>query len=252
MFENNYLYQGPAETPALVLTNSMKRILSFILAVFIGGLTAVHAGDYVPTSTWPYLYEEFEDGQVLLRDGTKKDVKLNLHLFHSSIHYIDDGMIKELGPMFVISAKIGDDYFIQAGGSIKRILTSNDNGYVVEGVEIDLARLNETGGAYGSSSTTVSTSAYSSLEGIGGTNSSTNINHMELKNNKDKGKILPLVFKKYIVVGGKCFYATKKNVSEVVSDKKAFNAYLKENKVKWNDPVSLLQIVNYIATETSK
>ena len=252
MFENNYLYQGPAETPALVLTNSMKRILSFFLAVLVGGLTAAYAGDYVPTSTWPYLYEEFEDGQVLLREGTKKDVKLNLHLFRSSIHYIDDGMIKELSPMFVASARIGDDYFIQAGGSIKKILTSNENGYVVEGVEIDLARLNETGGAYGSSSTTVSTSAYSSLEGIGGTNSSTNINHMELKNNKDKGKILPLVFKKYIVVGGKCLYATKKNVSEVVSDKKAFNAYLKENKVKWNDPVSLLQIVNYFANEMSK
>ena len=230
----------------------MKRILSFFLAVLVGGLTAAYAGDYVPTSTWPYLYEEFEDGQVLLREGTKKDVKLNLHLFRSSIHYIDDGMIKELSPMFVASARIGDDYFIQAGGSIKKILTSNENGYVVEGVEIYLARLNETGGAYGSSSTTVSTSAYSSLEGIGGTNSSTNINHMELKNNKDKGKILPLVFKKYIVVGGKCLYATKKNVSEVVSDKKAFNAYLKENKVKWNDPVSLLQIVNYFANEMSK
>ncbi len=225
----------------------MKKFILCIAAAVFMFSAAASADDYTPTSTWPYLYKDFVEGEVLLHDGSRQEALLNLHLMRSTVHFIEGDMIKEINPFTVASARIGEDYYVYAGGGLKKILSSNENGYVVEGVEIDMATLNATGAAYGSSSNSVSTTALSSLEGIGGTNSSSNINHMELKNSKDKGKILPLIYKKYIFTKGRCIYATKKDVTEAAPDKAGLKAFFKTNKVKWNNPESLLQVVNYFA-----
>ena len=69
---------------------------------------------------------------------------------------------------------------------------------------------------------------------------------MELKNSKEDGKILPLIQKKYLFVNGKIVYATRKDV-QAVSDPADLKAFLKENKIKWNNPQSLLTVVDYLA-----
>ena len=129
-----------------------------------------------------------------------------------------------------------------------KVLAQNDNGYVAECVEVDMVRLNSTEAAYGSSSTTLGTMNLSSLEGIGATNSNSSLNHMELKNNKESGQTLPLIEKKYLFVNKKCIYATKRDVAEYV-DAAAFKAFLKSNKVKWNNPQSLLGVVDFLAQQ---
>lgn len=128
-----------------------------------------------------------------------------------------------------------------------KVMARSDNGFIAKETLIDMAALNATGGAYGSSSNSIATQALSSMEGIGGTRS--NMNHMELKNSKDEGQILPLKEKMFLVLPSAVVYAAKKDVSAVYGvDKKALNSFLKENKVKWNDPDSLLVLLDYIST----
>ncbi|MBQ9462753.1 MAG: hypothetical protein IJU68_03755 [Bacteroidales bacterium] len=225
----------------------MKRIIVTIACAFTA--LSVWAQSYSsPTTTWPYQYADFTEGEILMQNGAKKTATLNVCLVHSTLHYIEKDFIKELPSSGVFSARIGEDYFINAAGRLMKILAQDDNGYVAEATEIDIAKLNSTEAAYGSSSTTLGTMALSSLEGIGATNSNSSLNHMELKNSKEDGKTLPLIQKKYLFVNGKCIYATKKDVSAVV-DAAAFKSFLKENKVKWNNPQSLLGVVDFIAKQ---
>ena len=222
----------------------MKRFL-LILALVLAAV-AVSAQGYKPTTTWPYLYSDFTEGEILSKEGISKKAMLNVHVLRATLHYIDGEMIKELAPGQAFSARIGEDYYINASGRMMKILAQNDNGYVAEGVEIDMVKLNSTEAAYGASSTTLGTMALSSLEGIGATNSSTNMNHMELKAGKENGQTLTLIAKKYLFVKKICIYATKRDVGDMV-DAAAWKAFLKENKVKWNNPQSLLGVVDFIA-----
>lgn len=224
----------------------MKRLL--LICAFVAAALSAAAQVSEPTSTWPYLYPDFTEGEILALDGTSKKAVLNVHVLKSALHYIDGDLIKELAPGQAFSARIGNDYYINASGKMMKILAQNNNGYVAEGVEVDVVKLNSTGAAYGSSSTTLGTMALSSLEGVGATNSGTSINHMELKANKDNGQILPLITKKYLFVNKMCIFATKRDVSDYV-DAAAFKAFLKANKVKWNDPQSLLGVVDFIAEQ---
>ena len=210
----------------------MKRILTMILlcaAAFAASAQTVE--EYQPTSTWPYIYSDFMDGTLHQSTGGDMEGKFNIHLLESRLHFIEGNLVKEASPADVYSVKIGQDIFVNAGGTMQ--LT-----------EIDVTRLNETGGAYGSSSNSMATTALSSIENVGGIGA--RVNHMEMKNSKNEGKILPVITKLYIVTGNKVIFATKKDVSEA-SDKEAFKSFQKEHKIKWRDPQSLLQVVDFLA-----
>ena len=223
----------------------MKRILTIIL--LCGAALAASAQtveEYQPTSTWPYIYPDFMDGTLHQSPGGEIEGKFNIHLLESRLHFIEGDLVKEASPADVYSVKIGQDIFFNAGGAMMRVLAKSDNGIVAQLTEIDVTRLNETGGAYGSSSNSMATTALSSIENVGGIGA--RVNHMEMKNAKNEGKILPVITKLYIVTGTKVLFAAKKDVSEA-SDKEAFKSFQKEHKIKWRDPQSLLQVVDFLA-----
>lgn len=223
----------------------MKHIISIIAGALLATCAMAQGS---PTTTWPYLYPDFTEGEILAQDGSTQKALLNVHVLYATLHFIDGDYIKEMPSGKVFSARIGNDYFINAGGRIMKILAQNENGYVAECSEVDIATLNSTGAAYGSSSTTLGTMNLSSLEGIGATNSNSSLNHMEIKNNKENGKTLPLIKKKYLFAAKKCIYATRKDVAEAV-DPDAFKAFLKTNKIKWSNPQSLLGVVDFLAQQ---
>lgn len=223
----------------------MKRLYLIALALFLT-LCKASAQDYSPTTTWPYLYKDFTAGELKRHVGAPVEGVFNVHLGNGSLHFIEDGMIRVASPLEVFSVKIGMEYYANVGGVIMKVMTRSDNGFVAEEVVADFAALNSTGGAYGSSSNSISTQALSSLEGIGGGLS--NMNHMELKNSKDEGEVLPVIRKLYLVFPDRRVYATRKDVSAIDGiDKKALNAFIKENGVKWKDPQSLLLLLDYVA-----
>ena len=218
----------------------MKKFFLLTALMLCGISTFAQEDEYLPTTTWPYVYQDFSAGYVTLTDGSVKTLLVNVNLVRETLHFIDGEMIRE--NFDIVSVKIGDDLWVNAGGRVRKVLARNENGFVVEGIDVDYATLNSTGGAYGSSSTTLGTMALTSLEGIGATNSSSSLNHMELKASKNNGQILPLIKKKYIFAEGKFIFATRKDISEEVGAD-AVKAFLKTVKVKWNSPESLLQLL---------
>jgi hypothetical protein len=71
-----------------------------------------------------------------------------------------------------------------------------------------------------------------------------------LKLSKENGKQLPLIVKKYIVVKGMRFYATKRDFLNVPGlDRDKAKAFLKQNKIKWNNVQSLLLAGDFLADE---
>lgn len=223
----------------------MKKFLLGLLALMAGAAVS-SAQDHEPTTTWPYLYPDFMEGELHMPGGVNKSGLYNVCIAQGTLHFIDGPLVKEALSSEVFSVRIGEDCHANVGGRIMRVLAKSDNGFVAEDLSIDVASLNATGGAYGSSSNSVSTRALSSLEGIGGT--SANMNHMDLKNSKNDGKVLPLIKKTYLVLPNRIIYATKKDVLAAEGvDKARTNAFLKENKIKWKDPQSLILLVDYLS-----
>ena len=223
----------------------LRIILGIILLLSATSVFAQY-DKYNPTTTWPYMYADFEEGELKMNAGNPKNGKYNVHLLKGTLHFIEGDLIREANSYEIFSVKIGNDYYANAGGRMMKVVAKNDNGFIAEETLANIAELNNTGGAYGSSSNSLSTQALSSMEGIGGTRS--NMNHMELKNAKGEGEILPVTVKTYIVVPGYCIFAAKKDVSDLYGiDKKELNTFLKENSIKWKDPQSLLMLVDFLA-----
>ena len=219
----------------------MKKMVLYAVMLFSGLYTA-SAQDYEPTSTWPYLYPDFTAGILHINSSEEREGLYNIHILEGRLHFIEGDLVKEANPADVYSVKIGKDIYINAGGK------KSDSGSVVQEILVDKTKLNASGAAYGASSNSMATRNLSSLEQAG---SMVNTNHMELKNSKNEGYILPLAVKIYLMTGGKTIYASRKDVSRETGEEK-MKVFLKEHKVRWKDPQSLLQVVDFIAQETTE
>ncbi len=211
-------------------------------------VTLCLAQNYEPTTTWPYLYDDFTEGVMVDRDGDQIKGVYNIHLLHGRVHFIEGDMIREANSLNVNTVTVGGNAYRHVGGTMMEVLAVTEGGLVVKKTEINVTALNSTGGAYGSSSSTLATQALSSLEFMG--SASGPVNHMNMKNSKNDGKILPVIEKIYLVVGRNVVFAAKKDVLGIPGiDKTSANAFFKENKTKWKDPQSLAAVVDFISNE---
>lgn len=228
----------------------MKKAM-LLSAVLFTAITVGKAQSYTPTTTWPYYFKDFEQGVLITGPSDPgKEGLYNISYKDKRIHFIDGDYIRSSLLKDMAIVQIGNEIFQSVNGFVVKVLGKTEKCLVVEDSDIDYVALNNTGGAYGSSSTTIGTMALSSAEGIGATNASTNTTHMELKLSKDQGKQLPLIVKKYIVVRGMRIYATKRDFLDTPGlDKARAKAFLKENKIKWNSVPSLLIAGDYLADE---
>jgi hypothetical protein len=66
---------------------------------------------------------------------------------------------------------------------------------------------------------------------------------------KENGADLTILTTYYIIKGGSCIKATRKDVEDSLSDsaKAGWKAWMKANKIKWKDPESLLKVVDFIS-----
>lgn len=225
----------------------MRKIVIAALAALSISLGAKAQDDHEPKTSWPYLYAEFSSGTYTDKVGREQEGRFNVNVINGRLHYISGETINEALPGEAFAVQIGQDCFVNQRLRMMQVLAKNDNGLVVLDREVDYVALNSTGGAYGSSSSTLGTRALSSVEGIAGA-SYIGMNHMELRAAKAGGQTIPLIEKLYIVAGGRVVYATKKDVTENTADAAALKQFFKECKVKWKDPQSLLQVVDFLAS----
>lgn len=197
------------------------------------------------TTMWPYLYPDFQEGTIYFVNGQQSVQKVNIHVIKSTLHFLDQNDIKEAITKDVILVEIGNNVFYSKNGQMMKVLKSNDKGFVALVQEGDLESvLNEGTAAYGASSNSSAVKKLSSID-IGG---KTIINHMEIKQNKDSGKELPLIDKYYIATKANVYPAIKSSLEEALppAKKAELKPFLKKNKIQWKNPESLILLIDFI------
>lgn len=220
----------------------MKRSVIMILACLMAA-TAFAQGEIY--TSWPYYYSDFQEGTILLTGGRRHTRPLNVHLLEGKIHFVDEGgIIREADNGKMINAQIGDDIYKRVDGRLMQAIPGpDDSHFIAVSRTADLQALNETGGAYGVSSTSSSTRKLSSLE----TSQVINTHHMDILQHKEDGTRLDIKTEYYIVRGHECVKATKRDINKSLDKegKARFKAFLKDHKINWKDPESLKQLFEF-------
>ena len=197
------------------------------------------------TTNWPYIYNDFTKGTVYYSGGEKTEALMNIHLLRSKLHYLDKETIKEAKSEEILIVEIGADKYFAFNDQMLKVISGTQTSFLGELTYADLSSLNESGGAYGSSSNSMATKKLSSVDMRFAGNFVTN--HIELKNSKDNGTLLLVSKKYYIVSNGDIYLATQKGInSKLSADKKIeFEAFIKKNKIKWKTPESLIVLLEF-------
>lgn len=221
----------------------MKKIVFSILAAFM--CIAAFAQDQEYSTTWPYLYSSFQDGTVYLKDGGKADYQVNIHILKGRLHYLENGLVKEAFSSSLLLVTIGEDKYMCVGTDMMKVVASQENGFVAAHYVGDFAKLNDNAGAYGTSTTNSATQKLTSIQIAGQANQ----NHMEMWESRHNGESVDLLCSYYIVTPAVTCKATKKGVEEILDNagKAEFKTWLKCNKIKWNDPQSLLKLADFLS-----
>lgn len=198
------------------------------------------------TTTWPYLYPDFTDGVIYMHGGQKVYHRLNVHLLKGRLHYIDDGVVKEAraGDIFYVEIGSRPDKFMVVNGDMMRVEAESPDGFVADHITGDFEALMVGTGAYGMQANTEAVQSYSSLNLQQGVNT----NHMLLLQEKGGGREFDLLEEYYIVTGGKVWRAVRSDIEKGLSkeDRTSFRSYLKQNRIKWKDPGSLIHLVDFL------
>ena len=205
----------------------MRKFFVILAALCLAAGSA--AAQQRPTTTWPYLYPEFRDGVIYMLGGQKIFHRLNVHLMKGRLHYIDNDIIKE--------AQAGEIFYVEIGPEPDKFMVVNGDMMRVEA--------ESPTGAYGMTANTEAIQQYSSLNVRPGVNT----NHMLLHQEKAEGQEFDLVEELYLVTGDNVIRAYRKDVERTLDKerKAAFKAFLKEHKVKWKEPQSLLQVIGFLS-----
>lgn len=223
----------------------MKKFL-FMCA---GTLVAVAAFAQEPTTNWPYLYPEFKEGELNVRSKVEKAL-FNIHLDLGALHYVEDGRIKEANILNATTLVIGNDVFRNVAGKMLKVLARAQGGYIVEETRATYSAVVRNDGAYGTTalnSTTTKTFLYNE-NAINQYNGylMTDV-YKDLLAMRDDAEKLPVRKNLYIVIGMDQIPADKKSVASLSGlDKKALKAFLKSEKIDWNEIGDLVKVIDYI------
>lgn len=220
----------------------MKKLSLLMFALFS---TLLCSAQYVPTTQWPYLFENFTQGTIYYSNGTKGKAILNLHLLNGDLHFLQGNNILKTNGTDVVRVEIGDQSFLYVNNQLMEIIDHNGNNVLLKSVLADFDALLSSTGAYGADANTHSRRDLSSLGiSIGGVDIT---DHGLMQQNKKEGKELNEKVSYYLIINNQTFEANKKEVQKnMPADKTAaWKKFLKENKIKWKDEESLSKVLHF-------
>lgn len=221
------------------MTRTTLIILSFLMMALISSAQN-------PTTTYPYLYDNFLEGTVVMDGGARQTRSMNIHLRQGALHYIDNGIVREAFLHDVMAVEIASDIFVPYDGRMYRVVAKNENGVVAEEISGDFDAALESEGAYGIAASTSATMKLSSVQ----TDSQVNQNYMNILNEKESGMSLPVVKSLWLISPSVKVKATKKDVGGIIPEERLadWKAFQKKNKIKWKNPDHLLMVLDYIVS----
>ncbi len=228
----------------------MKKFLVFLAfsALMLTGLPLA-AADYVPTTTWPYVYEDFVPGRIKTHTGTNIEYdKLNINLISGRAHFVEKGVIMQADLNTIALLTIGDDSYVCVGGKMAKVLKNTVHGAVLLRTEIDADAMNSANIGYGKSSV-ASTNNLSATALGAGMDFSINRSLDDLVRERSEGDPLELREVRGIYFKGSFIPATRMDVLDISGiDKDAVKQYIKNEKIKFNRVDDLAALVDFLYT----
>lgn len=231
------------------MKNLFRRIRCGGLALwglYLWSLLACAQG-YTPSTKWPYLYEEFQQGTVVFSDGqASRQQMLNIHLLHSTLHYLDGDKIKQTDPRGIVTVVIAADTFLYNEGELVRLLKRNGQAALAKQAAIDMEALNKgQSGAYGMETSSSAVRQLTSFE----VNGIANLSHTQMKLEREEGKEVPLKETYYLIRKDRSVRATRKEIEKSLpdSERERFKAFIKQHKIKWKEDNSLIHLLDFFA-----
>lgn len=236
----------------------MKRIFSILLglglATLLSAPLSAQKSYYQPSTTWPYFFEEFQEGAILTADKkflNNPDDVFNINIADGKIHYMSDKTIMEADMRRISIARIGKTVFLNIGGKMHEVLYEG-KGLVVVLTEPDVDQMAKADIGYGISSATAShqKTSLDMMQIVSGTflddvNQVANGGRPTF--DRDSGETIPTRKLLYLVVDGLRIDATKRAVMDYPGvDADAAKAFFKKNKIKWNKVESLAEVADFV------
>ena len=226
----------------------MKRFFFLLAGLLLAG--PLFSQEFRPRESWPFLYEEFQSGATCTLDGKlSTDALFNVAVVDGTLMFVgEDETIMQADMARVYTARVGDDTFVNVMGRLYKVLSEVEGGALVLGAEVDVDQLNKVSIGYGISSSTASAQGLANV-----LNGSFDVGGMSIalsEQNKFSGKELPVKETFYLKIGMQLIPASRSEVLNTPGvDKKAANAFIKQEKIKWRDPASLEKLLSFVAQQ---
>ena len=230
----------------IMMTRSRKLSLALV-SLFFG--LALGAAEYVPTTSWPYVYEEFTPGRIKTHQDTDISYdKLNINLISGRVHYVEDGVIMQADINTIALLVIGDDSYMCVGGRMMKVLKNSASSAVLLRVTIDTDAMNRADIGYGKSSI-ASTSNLSLTALSSGMDYSVNRSLDDLLQERSEGEPLELREVLGVYYRGTFVPASRADVMKIPGiDKDAVKQFIKTGKIKFGKIDDLARLADFLYT----
>lgn len=227
----------------------MRKFL-FSSALFILSAVFCFADNdfYKPTDKWPYVFDSFRKG-VIHFEAPYPDLEaeINICVVDGHLHYLENGVILESTAKGVTGAEVDGKVYRCFRGRMLEVVVADEKGFVGKVPLYDTSGQGGVDIGFG-----ITTSNYaaadSDIRAVSALGQSfIHAKVAEMAQKKDEGIPMPLKDVVYIVAGNKGIEAFRQDFVDLVG-KEAASAFLKANKVKWNNPLTLLPVADYLAS----
>lgn len=242
----------------------MKKHLLFTLIVLcLLSAVAVSAQsrapkEYAPTTSWPFLFDDFYDGVILVADDTVSQAKVNFHLRAESLFCVDkEGKIARVAFANMNGVVVNSRVYRFINGKPMLQVYEEEDAMLVRSrfIDYDLMDQGYMQGlaAYARENFDVAIRAnwnnhldYSNIHMPGEFNEE----YVTLFGNRSSGQELPVKDRFYFVIKGQVIPADKSGCMDVLDKqgRKQFGEYLKSHKLKWKTVSDLVAILQYLKT----
>lgn len=229
----------------------MKKIFSFFAvasaALFCLPAMAQNSDDYTPKDKWPYVYEKFQEGVVYgLRGEKTSSERYNVCVDNGSLHFLSSKDVILQADMTPIAyLVIGSKKFQNVSGKLMEVAAESDAGLVLWDLKVTAGGGTDIGfgiQSEGFAAQNVDLKSVFVQLGL----DMLNVPVEKAEEEQKYGAALDVEKHLYIrTTNGDYLKAGKSEFQEFVGKDEA-KVFLKDHKVKWNDPLSLLQVVEYI------
>lgn len=207
---------------------------------------------FTPTDKWPYVYEEFQKATLINVDGKgDQEALVNICVADNHIHYVraKDEVILDMLSRNLKDIIIQDKEYTVVGSQVLEKVLENENGSILKGKMINYDEMNKVDIGYGISTNNYSASNLDMTQVlIPGSLNQRVRNALEAREYEQSLVVDDVL---YLYDGEQLVKATKSDFINAYG-KSETASFLKQNKIKWGQPESMIKAIEYMKNNRMK